>query len=1119
MNNISNKAISLAGEWFVYTGTKECSSDVVSEIERNSDKVHIPGTLQGEGYGEKVNENTEWIQSLYDRLWYEREEYKFAQEEEVNVPFISQPPSVYRGKAWYYRTFCISSEQDGNWFTLFIECTKWKTTVYLDNAMIGSNTGLCTPHEYDLGILSSGEHKILICVDNGWQLPYRPDGHGVTDALGGGWNGLTGRVELRSSKQVRISSVRVYTSLENKEAEYEITIERSKVSNSRENDRKKFVLRVDDCPEEEIALMPGETRTCSISESLDKSITPWDEFHQSLIKRTVSITENNNILDSLPFEFGIREICVKGDQFYVNGRPTYFRGTHFGGDFPLTGYPDCTSEFWNNIMRTVKEWGLNYIRFHSFCPPEAAFVAADQFGVYLQVECGMWNVFAKDCEMNEVLDLETDRILNSFGNHPSFVMLSPSNEPGGSWEEPLKSWVAKWKAKDNRRLYTAQSGWPYSVPPNEISGTDYAYFHRSGFGIEPGGTIRNAAGWNGKDYRKSLEGIHMPAICHELGQWCSYPDYSIIDKFKGYLRPGNYKVFKESAKKHGVLSQNKEFVYNSGKLQASMYKEEIEANLRTPHLYGFELLDLHDYLGQGTALVGVLDTFWDNKGFIQPEEWRMFCSATVPLVRLEKHVFQSGERVECKAEISHFGEFPIKNAMLKWELFDSTNNSVLAGSPMTMDVPLGKNTNLPDISFNIPESNEAAKFYLRISVLVKDKKIAENEWKLWAYPKKNEVWLGESKRVDEESMLKEPSEVMQLDRKHKVHLTSDWKEAIDRLKDGERVLFSPSTDSLSLRCAPVGFRPVFWNAQMGPTWKRNLGLLIEEKHQAFQSFPTNSYADWQWEALLTDCRGFELEGIYQNVHSLVQVIDEWNRNLRMDLIFETRVGAGSLLVSMIKPVKTDACQTLYQSLLNYMQSDAFSPNCTMNLSDLIDRYSDNHCMEKLQAQCRMIKGDDASGSRYPYTVEITMNKEHSIHGLIYFPRQNNRERAGDIKKYQITDQSGTILSEGSFLSSFEPKEVYFDKTVTTDRIYFTALSGFEGMVLPCWKMKADGWYCKKEAYIEKDDIEPTLYLMSPELSIESADNEEYKKTSKSFDGKESSWNVHTMKSETKEIDI
>ena len=75
-----------------------------------------------------------------------------------------------------------------------------------------------------------------------------------------------------------------------------------------------------------------------------------------------------------------------------------------------------------------------------------------------------------------------------------------------------------------------------------------------------------------------------------------------------------------------------------------MLKEDLEANLRTPYIYGFELLDLHDYLGQGTALVGILDPFWDSKGYVTPNEWRQFCDETVLLARIKSYCIDRAKK-------------------------------------------------------------------------------------------------------------------------------------------------------------------------------------------------------------------------------------------------------------------------------------------------------------------------------------------------------------------------------------------------------------------------------------------------------------------------------------------
>ena len=130
----------------------------------------------------------------------------------------------------------------------------------------------------------------------------------------------------------------------------------------------------------------------------------------------------------------------------------------------------------------------------------------------------------------------------------------------------------------------------------------------------------------------------MPAVVHEMGQWCVYPNFDEVRKYTGPLKPKNFDIFHDSLAEHGMLDQWRDFLRASGKLQALCYKEEIEAALRTPGIGGFELLDLHDFPGQGTALVGVLDPFWESKGYItpaptggsatRPSRWRACSSAS-----------------------------------------------------------------------------------------------------------------------------------------------------------------------------------------------------------------------------------------------------------------------------------------------------------------------------------------------------------------------------------------------------------------------------------------------------------------------------------------------------------
>jgi beta-galactosidase len=228
---------------------------------------------------------------------------------------------------------------------------------------------------------------------------------------------------------------------------------------------------------------------------------------------------------------------------------------------------------WKKIIQTCKDYGLNGIRFHSWCPPEAAFEAADELGFYLQPECGLWADFGSP-QMKQWLNDETARILAAYGNHPSFILLSPSNEPR-NYSRFTPQWAATNYLNDNRRLYSAGTGW--SDPSQVFGGAQYASLVRFG-----NGNLRNTSGWFGGDYRDALDTVHIPVLAHEVGQWCAYPDFDVINKFTGYLKPGNYDIFKYIAEQNGVLDEDKDFAWASGRFQLNVTRKKSRPTCARP---------------------------------------------------------------------------------------------------------------------------------------------------------------------------------------------------------------------------------------------------------------------------------------------------------------------------------------------------------------------------------------------------------------------------------------------------------------------------------------------------------------------------------------------------------
>lgn len=975
--------------------------------------VSLPGSFTAQGYGDKVTADTEFVQSLSDPLWQVREEYKYGQEDGVQFPFFCQPEYTYHGEVCYSRT-CYLLE--GN-YHLCLGMVKWKSTLYIDDIEMGSEDLLCSPHDYYFRVNVSGEHTITIAIDNSMIHPYRPDGHEVSDGLAATWNGIGEKLVLERLGNIWIEHIQVFPDIHGEKINVKLALGGDK------NLLGDIKVK---CNNEEITLVGYQDNFDFAIDNPKK----WDEFEQHIYTITVSLMDKEsveNVVDSMTTTFGFRDIKSKDGVLFVNDRPTFVRATHFGGDYPITGIADCSESFWIKMMTKIKEYGLNGIRMHSYCPPEIAFDVADRMGIYLEIECGMWNVFYKDSDMVKLLDRETEGILNHFGNHPSFLMFSPSNEPAGDWEHALLYWPNKWREYDNRHFYTMQSGWPFSVPPKDIpdEAGDFIYFHRSGFGIEPGGTIRNAPGHNGKDYRKSLEGIKKPVMSHELGQWCSYPDFSIIKKFTGFMKPSSYRIFKASAAAHNVLDYNNDFVHASGRLQVLMYKEDIEATLRTPSIYGFELLDIHDYLGQGSALVGFLDAFWDEKGYVNCHDFKHFCSSTVPLLRITKRVFTSNEQAVFNAEVCHFGMEPLKDVKISYILKDE--RGIISSYDKHVDeIPLGKNFIIPDFEFTCPQVDDSMIYTLRIELSANGFK-TNNSWDIF--------------------VCNEPKA------KPNVFTTTNPVEAYRHLKAGESVVLYAKSESLNLYNVPLKYRPVFWNAQMGPRAKKNLGAYINNRHSALKKFYSRYYVEHFWESIIDTGMGIDVEKLEDKIINVIRPVDDWNRNKNLSMMFETMVGPGHLMVAAFDKEAGLANKALAYSLESYMAAPK-DISVAISEEEYKNIFFDRNITKKSHIECI-----DAAMPNANYEIKLEMPIK--VDGLYYVPNQESRNHDEEIKTVTVT--VGRVKKTFELKSSFEPKPLRLDEPVVTDSITVTVDSIYEPAGKKMWNETKNGW---KQSIIE-----------------------------------------------------
>jgi hypothetical protein len=842
---------------------------------------------------------------------------------------------TYAGKAWYQREIDIPASWAGKRVTLFLERTR-VTRVWLDAMEMGAqNVRLSVPHVYELsGRASPGHHRLTILVDNAQRLP--AGGHLVSEDTQTNWNGILGRIELLGTEPVWMEDVRVTPDVKRRVAAVRIRLRNNSgedfagsISLGAESFNTK--LRGSASAERAITVRGGE-QTAEIDVPMGAGMLTWDEFDPALYRLTATLSAagSGQIWDRTETEFGMRDFGAAGTMLSVNGKRIMLRGRHDSGVFPLTGFPPMDVESWMRYFQVLKSYGLNHVRFHSWCPPEAAFQAAAREGFYLAPELPLWGAIPDHDIADRVpyLEQEGRAIMDSYGNSPAFCMFTLGNELGG--ERPaMAAMVSGLRAYDGRHAYAIGTN-AFFWQPQQQAGDDFWVTMRTREGEAgrtrgsyshadlPLGHIELGPAGTQHDYRAAMEGVTIPLIGHEVGQYQTFPNFDEAAKYKGVLEARNFGVMRERLEKAGMLDQWRDFVRASGALSVLCYREEIEAALRTPGFAGFQLLDIQDYPGQGTALVGILDAFMESKGLITAEQWREFCNRTVPLLRFDKYVWTTAETFRGEALLSHFGPEGLEDASVAWTLTDGAGNTVRSGNLAGLRVAQGSLTKLGAVTIPLEGLPAPARYELLLTLRGTQ---FRNRYPVWVFPAAVDtpapgaVWV--SRALDAETRRK--------------------------LEAGGTVLLFPelknpatSTDVLFMTdfwCYPM-FKAIT-DGQKKPASPGTMGLLMNPAHAALRQFPTDFHTDWQWWNLVKNSRALILDETPANYRPIVQAIDNPFRDHKLGLVMETRFGGGKLLICGIDlPRLADKpeARQLMRSLLDYAASSEFHPAATLDAS-------------------------------------------------------------------------------------------------------------------------------------------------------------------------------------------
>ncbi len=958
------------------------------------------------------------------------------------------------GYAWFKRKVGVKALA-GKVVKLKLERTRL-TKVWVDDKAVGECDCLVAPHVYELTEFipeDKEEIELTIMVSN-TDYP-TGGGHLTSPDTQSNWLGIVGEIALQTYEKVYIDRVVTYPDVSKKMVGVDIY-----VVNTTTNDEYMQASVTAQLMDEfgyigntlgkrikNFELKAGIETIIHLDYNLGLAPELWSE-HNPRIYELKAALENG---EEIATHFGLRNFSTTSKRFLINGNPTFLRGKHDGLTFPLTGVFPTDLISWIHVLKISKSYGINHYRYHTCCPPEAAFLAADLVGIYMEPQLPFWGTLSgpedegHNATEHEYLVNQGFLMLDWYGNHASFCMMSLGNELWGN-KDVMNDILSDYKIYDSRHLYTQGSNnfqhAPLIVPQDDFYvGVRLAPFDRhfrGSYGMcdTPLGHIQSEEPSTTYNYDKiihpDIENIDVsgvdpdaeieiqygtgvkkvkaselddeilvpkiPVISHEIGQFAVYPNFREISKYKGPLKARNFEVFRERLESKGMLDLAEDFFMASGKFAVDCYKEELEAAARSDLIAGYQILDIQDFQGQGTALVGILDAFMDSKGLVNAEEWRGYCSDAVLMANFTSYILRGGDEFHADTAIRYYNPARLSNAKVNWSLkivdvgavrkagkLHPEGQHILSdaysrGPVLTciaegeISVPDGVSdlVKLSPINVTLPDTERP--YALRLTLHINNTDI-QNSYDLWLYPNRDSsearissildvkqrpsrAWdglpfgaltLGEAEpgevvRYPELSEVKESFAVNSHNLKYSALITNDMAEASAALKNGQSVLLLPYEVSEAIRgfyCTDFWCYPMFRNIcewMKKPTAVGTMGLLINNTHPVFNSFPTLKYSTPQWYKIVSHSDCVILDDVTDiSYRPIVQMIDNFDRNHKLGILFEGRVYSGRLMVctSRLSEIRSSVEVIQFtKSLLTYILSEEFDPVFRLDLEKL-----------------------------------------------------------------------------------------------------------------------------------------------------------------------------------------
>ena len=780
------------------------------------------------------------------------------------------------GKAWYRRQAPIPADWKGKRLFLTVGGVHRYAKVWVNGAPLGGeHIGYLSPFEREITPhVKPGEAAtIAICVDSKqrWDVDTLAGCFDIIDEMFTHWGGIWGHVGLEARGDAWLSDLFVQPQLDPPAC-----IVSAKLNGKAEG----ATLKLEVLDAEGRVVSQGAGPRVEIPDA-----KLWSPNHPDLYTARLSLVRGEEVLDSVETRFGLRTIEVKGPHILLNGKRVFLHGYGDDGVYPETMAAPSDKAVYLQRLRLIKSYGFNYVRHHShFLPPEY-YEAADEVGMLVSPELPIAYLHYYNKAKGPALELykaEWAAVIRRFRSHPSILVWCMGNE----------MWDGVPIAPELYRMAKELDPTRPVIDSNGLSG----------------------GGWlDGRRDRPTLDFfVYMfdlrhtplerpdrhrfpepkkPIISHEMGNFITFPRLDQIEAFKHNFKPFWLTPVRDKMEKLGLLAEAELWARNSERLYLLCHKLNIEDLRKNPFASGHQWWLFQDYW---TGSNGIVDAYFRPKAEIPPERVRPFVGDVVLLLDGLPPVCRGGQPLDLKLLVSNYSEQELVGAAFVVR----ASNAVAENKGTAEEVKQGTVACIADIPLKLPDAQAPQMLVVQAELVAGEAKL-RNEWTTWVYPSavpppqvkaplfagpelvRAMEWLGAKPLPGGEKLPAEAVYVMN--------------------QPTKRVLDAVAKGACLVMLSPQGFFPTERNRFKTGWWlggpgDSNVGTVVND-NPITRAIAPDGWCDIGWHRLIEGSQAVILDNLPAQPEVLVRAIEVHRLCRSKALLFQARLGKGSLIVS------------------------------------------------------------------------------------------------------------------------------------------------------------------------------------------------------------------------------